>query len=178
MVRGIHIPARITHQVTERQFEKLDDYQAGVGGNIEAVDLRLIDSTMYVNEEGHVHGLEFNPRATMLWWYWVPEARQKAMLVGDAVLVGWPDDEGNSTDLPQQMLGVILEADEFRIEVQWRSQDDWAVIYAPLPYIDYFDAMVWALILMENTRPRPHQLKVVSTVVASQQPGAEAVAPE
>lgn len=168
MVTGVHIPARITHPIVVREFNDLADYQAGVGGMIEAVDLRRIDVTMYANEEGLLRGLEFNPRATMLWWYWVPEARQKAMIAGDVVLVGWPDREGNSTNLPDEMLTIIKQAESFRIEVQWREGDSWEPIDAPMPYRDYFDTLTWALIIAEKAHP--HQLKVVSTVIPVEHP--------
>lgn len=168
MVTGVHVPARITHPVAVREFNDLADYQAGVGGMIEAVDLRLIDVTMYVNEEGLMRGLEFNPRATMLWWYWVPAARQKAMLAGDVVLVGWQDGEGNSTDLPEQMLAIFTRSEAFRIEVQWRPGDAWEPLDVPMPCRDYFDALTWTLILVEKAHP--FQAKVVSTVLPLDHP--------
>ena len=168
MPKGMWLPADWNTPVESRDFDRLEDYQSGVGGMIEAVDLRRIDTTMFVNEEGHMRGLEFNPRATMLWWYWEPAARHNAMIVGDAVLVGWPDQEGNSTDLRPDLLGVFTEAESFRIDVQWRPGNEWEPVLTPLEYRDYFDTLVWALIFVEHLRP--HQLKVVTTVVPGEQP--------
>lgn len=176
MVKGLWVPVDWDTSVESRDFDRLEDYQAGVGGVIEAIDLTRIDTTMYVNEEGHLRGLEFNPRATMLWWYWEPAARQKAMIVGDAVLVGWPDREGNSTDLRPDLLGVFTEAESFRIEVQWRDGSAWERVHTPIPYRDYFDTLVWAMIFVEKLAP--HQLKVVTTVVSAEQPTASEPAAE
>ncbi len=162
MVKGVHVPARITHPITVREFRELADYQSSVGGMIEAVDIPLLGVTTYVNEEGLLRGLEFNPRATFLWWYHVVEARQKAMLVGDAVIVGWPDAEGNSTDLPNDLLAVFTQPGDFWLEAQWKPGDEWDRVEPPMPYRDYFDALVWALILVE--KGHPHELKVVSRV--------------
>jgi hypothetical protein len=168
MVKGAHVPARITHPIVVREFEQLEDYQLSVGGMIEAVDIQLLRITVYVNEEGLLRGLEFNPRATFLWWYHVPEARQKAMLVGDAVIVGWPDAEGNSTDLPDDLLAIFTQPGDFWLEAQWQLGDEWARVETPMPYGDYFDALVWALILVE--KGKPHELKVVSRVMAVEDP--------
>src|SRR4051812_11373706 len=107
MVKGIRVPARITHPITVAEFAGLDDYQAGVGGMIEAVDIPRLGITIYVNEEGLLRQMEFNPRATYLWWYHVVESRQKAMLVGDAVIVGCTDADGASTDIPEQLAAVF-----------------------------------------------------------------------
>jgi hypothetical protein len=159
VARGVHVPARITHPVTVREFDNLADYQAGVGGPIEAIDIRLLDIKMYVNEEGLLRGLDLNSRATFLWWYHVPESRQRAFLVGDAVILGWPDQDGESTDLPDALLALFSKPGFYWLEVQREEGEEWVAL-ADLPqFEDYFDAVVWALIY--NDRMRPHQLKVV-----------------
>lgn len=168
MARGVIIPARITHKIDVAEFKALEDYQFFVGGLIEPVDLPLLGATMYVNEEGRLRGLEFNPRATFLWWYWEPAARQKAMIVGDVVVVGQPDEDGNSTDLSQELLAIFTQRGEYRIEVQWKEGDDWEMVVAPQPYLDYFDALVWVLILAE--KGHVHQIKVVTTLASGEGP--------
>jgi len=91
MPKGIYIPADQEAPLERRDLAGLEDYQAAVGGYIEAVDLPEAGATLFVNEEGLLRKLLFNPRATFLWWFWVPAARHKAMLVGDAILVGSSD---------------------------------------------------------------------------------------
>lgn len=110
MVQGIVIPADAESPLELRNFAQLEDYQAAVGGWIEAVDLLDFGVTIYVNEEGLLRHLPFNSRASFLWWYHVPEARQKAMLVGDAVLIGLPDRNGNSPDLPDAVREILLSS--------------------------------------------------------------------
>jgi hypothetical protein len=151
------VPARVSHPITVKQFEGLADYQAAVGGTIEAVDIKRLGLTLYVNEEGLLRQLELNSRATFLWWYHVPEARQRAMLVGDAVFIGYPDDEGNTTDLPPGLLALFTEPGEFWVEVQWTPVDGWVRVLSD--YNDYFDAITWGMIA--NERFEPFQLKVV-----------------
>lgn len=96
MVQGIVIPAIDSMPLAVREFAGLKDYQEAVGGWIEAVDIPDLGITIYVNEEGLVHHLPFNSRATFLWWYHWPASRNVAMLVGEAVIVGMPDHDGET----------------------------------------------------------------------------------
>lgn len=76
MVSGIVIPAAAESSLEEREFANLEDYQAAVGGWIEAVDLPSFGVTICVNEEGLLRHLPFNSRASFPWWYHVSAARQ------------------------------------------------------------------------------------------------------
>ena len=107
MVRALRIPTEPDDPITELEVFQLEDYQAAVGGWIEPVDIPELGVTMYVHEEGLVLGLPFNSRAAFLWWYFVPEARQKAMLVGPALVVGQPDRNGDSTDIPARVAEML-----------------------------------------------------------------------
>lgn len=158
MPKGIIIPADQAQPLTTREVNKLEDYQAAVGGLIEAVDLPDIGSTVFVNEEGLIQKLEFNPRATFLWWYWVPAARQKAMLVGDALVVGQPDADGNTTDIPAEFATSLLNPHGHRIEVQTLGDPKWYGNDAVFP--DYFEAAVWGMTLLERWT-LAHSLRVV-----------------
>ena len=71
----------------------LKTLQELVGGLIEGVFGP--DYTMYVDEEGHLNGLEYNPEASAF-------ARRElgaAYLVGTAVILGPGDSEGNDTSV-------------------------------------------------------------------------------
>ncbi|MCB8045015.1 DUF3846 domain-containing protein [Microbacterium oxydans] len=57
MVQGIVIPADAESPLWRRDFARLEDYQAAVGGWIEAVDLLDFGVTIYVNEEGRLRHL-------------------------------------------------------------------------------------------------------------------------
>ncbi|MCC4907758.1 DUF3846 domain-containing protein [Microbacterium sp. cx-59] len=108
MVRALRIPVDPDEPITEVQVESLEDYQGIVGGYIEPVDIPALGVTVYVNEEGLLRQLSLNSRATFLWWYFVPEARQKAMLVGPALVVGLPNRNGESTDIPGEATELLL----------------------------------------------------------------------
>lgn len=78
----------------------LKSYQEIVGGYIEGVFGP--DYVMYVNEEGLLHGLEYNPAASIF------AARhlstQRVHLVGPVLIVGPGDSEGNDTSVHQSTL--------------------------------------------------------------------------
>jgi len=107
MVQGILIPASDAAPPELRSFETLEQYQDAVGGWIEAVDVPDREVTLFVNEEGLVLGLPFNRRATYFWWHFVPHVASRARLVGDVVLVGWPNQHGDSTDGIAARIGDI-----------------------------------------------------------------------
>lgn len=88
MTKGIVVPHDAEAALEVREFSEFGDYQQAVGGWIEAIDIPSLGIMVFVNEEGLLKHLPLNSRMTFLWWFQVPEARQRAMLVGDAVIVG------------------------------------------------------------------------------------------
>lgn len=179
MVKGLVIPALDTDPLAVREFTQIEDYQKAVGGWIEAVDIPALGITIYVNEEGLIHHLPFNSRATFLWWYHVPAARNVAMLVGKAVVVGPPDQNGDNTDIPDGILGVLTARESWGVLLNIAEAEpvdpgaDWTSrVVAPLvkgdprwfasqvEYTDYFAACAWAMIL-ENHWASAQETKIV-----------------
>ena len=109
MTKGIVVPHDGDAPLELREFSEFGDYQQTVGGWIEAVDIPSLGVAVYVNEEGLLQHLPLNSRVTFLWWFHVPEARQRAMLLGNAVIVGAPDVEGNTTDVPAAVCSLLME---------------------------------------------------------------------
>ena len=134
MVKALVIPTTEGEPIKECDVDALEDYQSVVGGCIEPVDVPALGVTVYVHEEGLMLNLPFNPRATFLWWYFVPEARQKAMLVGPALITGLPDRNGDSTDVPSEV-GAMGDSTWYRNQ---------------MTYADYFEALVWAMVTLER----------------------------
>lgn len=148
MVQGLFIPADSERPLEVRNFDSLDDYQAAVGGWIEAVDVPPLGASLYVNEEGLLRQLPFNSRATFLWWYELPHVRQHAMLVGDALMVGLPGLDGDSTDIPSSTLALLTAKESYAVLVLVEGSPLW--VRHPFPYEDYFEAVVWAMVLSER----------------------------
>lgn len=87
----------------------LEYLQKQVAGYIEPINITLGDEdasavSMYVNEEGKLQGLPYNPRATFL-------AQDSIMafdyIAGDAVVVGPVDDEGDDTGLTEAQVEAL-----------------------------------------------------------------------
>lgn len=146
MVQGIIIPADNTAPLTAAALDSLEDFQRAVGGWFEAVDIPGLGVTMYVNEEGLIRDLPFNRRATYLWRFHVPQARD-ARLVGDVAVVGLTDDEGEITELPSELLGRLLEPGIYRVRSREVGQEQWHE--EPIDRDDYLETVVWAALLQE-----------------------------
>lgn len=172
MVRGLVIPAEAEAAIELRDFAQLEDYQSVVGGYIEPVDIPSLGITIYVNEEGLLRQLPFNSRASFLWWFEIPSVRQTAMPVGDAVIVGLPDRHGNSTDVPRTVVDTLKEAGVWRVEVRTVGDPKWYRNQAT--YIDYFEALVWAMVTLERWTAA-EDVRVVP-FPADELPGGEASA--
>jgi hypothetical protein len=84
----------------------LEVLQKGVGGWVEAVDFPKLNLTMWLNEEGKLTGLEPNPSGTMLWW---STYGQTDHIVGDIVLTGMTDDEGDTQGLTPEQVAQFTE---------------------------------------------------------------------
>ena len=148
MVKGIVVPGDGEAPLELREFAEFGDYQQVVGGWIEPVGIPSLGVTLYMNEEGLLQRLPLNSRVTFLWWFHVPEARQRAMLVGDAVIVGAPDADGNTTDVPAAIVSLFMETQAYRVEVQVIGETEWHRNHAT--YTDYWEAVIWAMLLLER----------------------------
>lgn len=137
-------------------------------GWIEAVDVPSLGITMYVSEEGLLRRLPFNSRASFLWWFHVPGAHQ-AMLVGNAVIVGALDENGESTDVPEEVIDLLTGTSEYAVAIQMGgtsapsgSDGKLSSILLPLTHgdpcwclsvtrhEDYFSAAAWAVVFRER----------------------------
>jgi hypothetical protein len=114
LVIPVEGPVRVVSEVGGLRLAHL---QAVVGGYIEAVHVSriLTDTglkravcTVFVNEEGKLHSLPFNPRATDLCAVSIapPPADY---IAGDVAVLGPADAEGGETDVPLVVLSIVQE---------------------------------------------------------------------
>ena len=158
MVKGLVIPFDPERPIEVREFNRPEDYQAVVGGWIEAVDIPRLGATIYVNEEGLLRQLPFNSRASFLWWYELPERRQGAVLVGEALMVGIPDEEGKTRDIPDSTLALLTNKEHYVVMSRVGASPVW--IRHPFQYEDFFEAVVWAMMLSDRVADT-REVKVV-----------------
>lgn len=86
----------IVDYFTDNEYDMLRD---AVGGYIEAVTMP--DSILWVNEEGKIHGLPVNTRATA---YFQQHFGPCDIIVGNAVITGREDDLGNCSTLDPKIM--------------------------------------------------------------------------
>jgi Domain of unknown function (DUF3846) len=149
--RGLLIPADPDLPVLRRTFANLSDYQATVGGMIDAVDIRVLQLSLYFSEEGLVTGLPFNQRATFLWWLHDASARHHAVLTGDVCAIGMPDRDGNDTHVRESVASLLTGPGKYAVQAQlpggWYSTG--------LDFDAYLDAVVIAGLLLVGEDPVP-----------------------
>lgn len=148
MVKSIVIRASSDAPLEEREVATRTDAEPVVDGPTEAIDIPALGITIYVNEEGLLQQLPFNSRAAFLWWHYVPAARQRAMLVGYALIVGMPDQSGNDTDPPAAVREMLTAGATYAVKVRVFGDDAWYRNQAR--YADYFEALIWAMLIPER----------------------------
>lgn len=93
--------------VREEDITELERYQHIVGGWVEQVTLSSGDA-FFINEEGrYTPGLVFNSIATDVAGLGGRPDILLQGLIGNAVLVGPPDDEGETTDVTDEALAWV-----------------------------------------------------------------------
>lgn len=97
--------------LSDKSLEKL---QGAVGGYVQAIDLSD-GVTMWCNEEGKMIGLPHNPFGQGFWEIAFPvsEFGKTDYIVGDIVLTGGTDNEGDTLGLTSE------EIDELVKSVKW-----------------------------------------------------------
>lgn len=145
MIHAILIPQDEERPLYKTAIEGLSGLQAAVGGLIQAVDLGPLNATFFVNEEGKLENQPINRRATLMWWLLFPSARHMDVIVGDAVMVGHPDEDGNSTDVPAEVSSLLFETKSYKAEFQ--TFDDPRKFNGNMRrFEDYFEAANYALL--------------------------------
>lgn len=159
MVKGLIIPAEGSAPIEERNLERLEEYQAAVGGWIEAVDIPSFGPiTMYVNENGIAERLKPNLRATFLWWFHAPHVREHSALFGDVALVGYPDQDGATTDVPEEVLNLLTASTPHIVSM---LLEDGSWYRARNVNRDYWEAVLWAMIKLSR-EPEIREVDVVT----------------
>lgn len=124
MPLGIVIPTDRDEPIYTREFNGLSDYQEVIGGLIEPIDLpQPYPATMYVDEEGRLKNLELNARASLIVMAHNPLYLFRGInVLGPAVIVGEPDEEGETQDVPPDLVQLLTLDSEYKVLFQ--TSDD------------------------------------------------------
>jgi hypothetical protein len=144
VIHAIQIPHDEDRPLYKVEVNGLSSMQAAVGGLIQAIDLGPLHATFFVNEEGKLEQQPINRRATLMWWLLFPSARHMDVIVGEALMVGHPDEQGNSTDVPEAVTKLLFETKSYKAEFQ--TYDDANKFNGNrMRFEDYFVAANYAL---------------------------------
>jgi hypothetical protein len=105
----------------EREFKQLSDMQAAVEGLIEPISMHDFYGAGvcqgYINEEGWQKELGMNTVASALSFMF----GNAPMLVGNMIVLGVSDEEGNDTDIPEDILAFIKHVcgDRKKLEAEY-----------------------------------------------------------
>lgn len=94
------------------EFKNLDDLrslQQAVGGYIEAIMCGEVGSG-YVNETGKLENLPINMLATYIWAFCNGWETLQDVLCGDVIFTGTVDEEGETVDISDEFIELILKA--------------------------------------------------------------------
>ena len=94
-------------ELVELEDISLNALQEAVGGWVQAIGLKD-NLTMWLNEEGKLHGLEHNSSAQRLFDRSFGAGYD--LIVGDAVLMGGADEEGDTLGLTEEQVALYTYA--------------------------------------------------------------------
>lgn len=127
-IKGILVHADETKPAEQVEFEQgdLKAMQRYVGGYIQMVEAFRPDCTFVMNEEGKVHGLDLNRRATLLLWTHHAEFRGQDVLNGDVLLIGPPDEKsGETQSVPDELVELLFNTEQYRYLVKTIGEEGW-----------------------------------------------------
>lgn len=84
-----------------------------VGGPFDCVTLRQLGLTMWVHDEGKLLDQPLNPFGTILW---NAEFNSTDVIVGNILITGGTDAEGNTLGLSQEFIDTVLVPSQHEIE--------------------------------------------------------------
>ena len=118
MPKGIVIRADMKAQPEFSDFDNRADLEAVAGSPLKVVPIPQLEVAVVANAHGNQEGLPVNTYATLLWWFWVPALRRKVVLLGDVVVVGEPDPDGQPTNIPASFAGDVLSQHGHRVKLK------------------------------------------------------------
>jgi hypothetical protein len=164
----LHEPLRINNIVIPADNEQplrqgelaaasIEDYQALVGGSVEAIPLGQPPARLYCNEEGKLIDLPVNRRATMLLWMHNRAFRGQDAIVGDVFLVG-DTKRSLDTSVPDEYVKLLFEPHTFSVDVRQQGNEQWSRNRPR--FDDWVEAYAYALTLIRDW-PAIEDIRVV-----------------
>lgn len=150
VITAIVIPVDPAQPIRQQHLQKrdVDAYRAIVGGNLQIVNLERPPATMYLNEEGKYNGLRVNDRATTLLSVHNAAFRGRDVIAGTAFLVGVPDQPGDDTSVPDDLVDLLFNTPRYRVQMWTSAARQWGS--DSLVFINWWEAYRYAVQLAES----------------------------
>ena len=129
MITGIVIPSDKEQPLKRVEFEHEDIkfIQGVVQGWFECLDVEDITASLWFNEEGKLFRLPVNERATALLWMYRPEfGLANDRIVGDVLVTGVPNEDADTTSVPEELTTLLMETTSFKLDWQFKSSEAWS----------------------------------------------------
>lgn len=149
-IRGILIPADESEPVQLIEVVKGDykSFQQHVGGLFDLVRLETPPATFFIHDEGKILQKPLNRRASLMTWASNPNWRHADVLVGDCLLMGPADEEGETLGVPDEFVQLLFHTERFKYEVQVYDEEGWHG--NQLTYPDWVDAYNYGVSLADR----------------------------
>ncbi|MGB8406301.1 MAG: hypothetical protein WCE30_19755 [Mycobacterium sp.] len=108
-VQALMIQADQTYEI--RQIDDRPSTYKQLIGNIDRT-FEVANMTIWCSSEPN---LPFNPMATFLWWKLEPAVAELVRLDGTVIVTGRPDEAGDATDLPTDILETYRDLEGARL---------------------------------------------------------------
>lgn len=148
MPKGIVIRADMKAPDKLRDFDTVADFATVVGNPMKVIPIPQLGVAVVANAEGNHQRLPVNTYATLLWWFWVPALRKQVVLLGDVVLMGEPDPDGQPTNVPAPFAGTVLSQHGHIVRLRIAGEREW--YRSEILARNYFEAIVFAFDLLDS----------------------------
>ena len=108
-ITALVVPCDEEEDIRKIEYEQGDIrfIQSVVEGTFTVTDLEQADASIFSNDEGLLLDLPFNRRATGMLYTFSPRHRGYTMLVGNCLVTGMPDEEGNTLAVPDELVKLV-----------------------------------------------------------------------
>jgi len=109
------------------------------------IPLERPPASLYVDPDGRLMEKSMNRRATTLLWVHNRDARGREVALGDAFILGPPGDDGTPTNVPEELVDLLVNTTHFRVLVQYQGETEF---YGTLrTFGSWFEAYGYAIYL-------------------------------
>jgi hypothetical protein len=149
VARCILISSDFEAPLKEVTVERHSDFLEAVGGQLEALFLEGPALLLLLDEEGKLRGKPRNHRASLLYWWFHPDAYRHDFVVGDILVAGVTHAGIGVGSVPAPFKRWLLDGALFHVEARGRDfSEEWTDVFGWLD--DYFEAIMYGIHVREH----------------------------